>query len=148
MRARRQARSRRQSLPSPVLRAKRPSDPPNGAGQAAFLVYALASSVRSAAEACQWARRHRAFETEPNDMVTDFPAGGYRYIPAVFQYSGGVSALPEFAIERIRFKNPVPLPQGFERIERIIAAAGRPLTSFCACELRSPAPFSDQGFRR
>ena len=93
------------------------------------------------------AAHRRALETEPNDMVTDFPAGGYRYIPAVFQYSGGVGALPGFAIERIRFKNPVPLAQGFERIERIIAAAGRPLTSFCACELRSPAPFSDQGFR-
>ena len=26
-------------------------------------------------------------------------------------------------------------------------AAGRPLTSFCACELRSPAPFTEQGFR-
>jgi hypothetical protein len=25
--------------------------------------------------------------------------------------------------------------------------AGQPLTSFCACELRSPAPFSDEGFR-
>jgi hypothetical protein len=25
--------------------------------------------------------------------------------------------------------------------------AGRPLTSFCACELRSPAPFTEDGFR-
>ena len=25
-------------------------------------------------------------------------------------------------------------------------AAGRPLTAFCACELRSPAPFSESGF--
>ena len=80
-------------------------------------------------------------------MVTDFAPGGYRYIPAVFQYSGGVRALPGFAIERVRFKNPVPLAKGFAEIERIIAAAGRPPTSFCACELRSPAPFTDQGFR-
>jgi hypothetical protein len=41
----------------------------------------------------------------------------------------------------------MPLKQGFERIERLITAAGRPLTSFCACELRSPAPFTEQGFR-
>ena len=77
----------------------------------------------------------------------DFSAGGYRFIPSVFQYSAGAAALPGHAIERVRFRAPVPLAQGFERIERIITAAGRPLTAFCACELRSPAPFTEQGFR-
>jgi hypothetical protein len=42
---------------------------------------------------------------------------------------------------------PVPLKQGFERIERHISGARRPLTSLCACELRSPAQFTEQGFR-
>jgi hypothetical protein len=79
--------------------------------------------------------------------AVDFSAGGFRFLPSVFQYSGGVAALPGHAIERVRFSAPVPLAQGFERIERFIAAAGRPLTAFCACELRSPAPFSEQGFR-
>src|SRR6185295_484980 len=79
--------------------------------------------------------------------TSQFAAGGYRYIPAVFQYSGGVGALPGFEIQRARFKDPVPLVQGFERIERFITAAGRPLTAFCACELRSPAPFTEDGFR-
>ena len=46
-------------------------------------------------------------------MTTVFAAGGYRYIPAVFQYSGGVAAEPGFAIERVRFRTPVPLAQGF-----------------------------------
>ena len=77
----------------------------------------------------------------------DFSAGGYRFIPSVFQYSAGAAALPGHEIQRVRFRAPVPLAQGFEQIERIIAAAGRPLTSFCACELRSPAPFTEQGFR-
>ncbi len=36
--------------------------------------------------------------------------------------------------------------QGFERIEAYIRGRGRPLTSFCACELRSPGQFTDQGF--
>jgi hypothetical protein len=79
--------------------------------------------------------------------TVDFFPGGYRYIPAVFQYSGGVAAVPGFTIQRFRFKTPVPLRQGFEQIEQTIRAAKRPLMSFCACELRSPAPFSDQGFR-
>ena len=77
----------------------------------------------------------------------DFAAGGYRFLPSVFQYSGGVAALPGHAIRRVRFKAPVPLEAGFERIERLITDAGRPLTAFCACELRSPAPFTEQGFR-
>jgi hypothetical protein len=79
--------------------------------------------------------------------TAEFARGGYRYIPAVFQYSGGVAALPGHAIRRVRFRDPVPLAEGFARIERVIRDAGRPLTSFCACELRSPAPFTDEGFR-
>jgi hypothetical protein len=79
--------------------------------------------------------------------TSDFTPGGYRFIPAVFQYSGGVAALPGYEIERVGFRTPVPLAEGFARIEQIIAAAGRPLTAFCACELRSPAQFSEEGFR-
>ena len=33
------------------------------------------------------------------------------------------------------------------RSQKYIQAAGRPLTSFCACELRSPAAFTEDGFR-
>ena len=76
-----------------------------------------------------------------------FAPGGYRIIPAVFQYSGGVAAEPGFEIVRVRFHRPVPLSAGFARIEATIRAAGRPLTAFCACELRSPAPFTEDGFR-
>ena len=76
-----------------------------------------------------------------------FSPGGYRYIPAVFQYSGGVAAEPGHRIERVRFHRPVPLAEGFRRIARTIAEAGRPLTAFCACELRSPAPFTEAGFK-
>jgi hypothetical protein len=71
---------------------------------------------------------------------------GYRYIPGPFQYSAGVAALPGFAIERVRFANPVPMAEGFRRIEAFLHDAALPLTAFCACELRSPAPFTDAGF--
>jgi hypothetical protein len=80
-------------------------------------------------------------------MTIAVAAGGYRYIPAVFQYSGGVAAEPGFEIVRVGFHSPVPLAEGFARIEQTIRAAGRPLTAFCACELRSPAPFTEDGFR-
>ncbi len=79
--------------------------------------------------------------------VDVFPAGGYRYIPAVFQYSSGVAAEPGYALERARFVEPLPLAEAFQAVERHLGAIGRPLTAFAACELRSPAPFSEQGFR-
>ena len=78
--------------------------------------------------------------------TADFTPGNYRFLPYAFQYSSGVAASPGFEIERVRFHKPVPLRQGFERIEAHIRGRGRPLTSFCACELRSPAPFTEQGF--
>jgi hypothetical protein len=72
--------------------------------------------------------------------------GGYRFIPGVYQYSAGVAAEPGFALERVRFADPVPLMQGFAAIARFLEAAGRPKAAFCACELRSPAPFTEEGF--
>ncbi len=76
-----------------------------------------------------------------------FEPGGYRFIKGPFQYSGGVSALAGHEIVRTRFMKPLPIAEGFARIEKLLGAAGRPLTAFCACELRSPEPFTDAGFR-
>lgn len=75
-----------------------------------------------------------------------FEAGGYRYIRGPFQYSGGVAAAAGFAIERARFPQPVPIEAGFTAIEHHLTSVGRPLTSFCACELRSSAPFTETEF--
>lgn len=75
-----------------------------------------------------------------------FEAGGYRYVRGPFQYSGGVAANPGYTIERVRFSRPRPIADGFAAIEDYLRALDRPLTSFCACELRSPAPFTEDGF--
>ena len=77
----------------------------------------------------------------------DRAADGYRAIPAVFQYSAGVAALPGFRIERARFAQPLSLAAGFARIAAHLQALGRPLTAFCQCELRSPGQFTEAGFR-
>src|SRR5262252_991207 len=78
--------------------------------------------------------------------VQPFPAGGYRFIRHQFQYSGGVAAEPGFRIERVRFARCLRLADGFDAIEAYLARIGRPPTAFCACELRSPAQFTEQGF--
>lgn len=81
-----------------------------------------------------------------SESTTVFAAGGYRYLPSVFQYSGGVAAEPGFALERVRFIHPLPMAEAFAAVEAHLAKVGRPTTAFAQCELRSPDPFSDQGF--
>jgi hypothetical protein len=78
--------------------------------------------------------------------VQSFSPGGYRFITHAFQYSGGVAAEPGFRIERARFARPVPLAEGFDAVEAHLNRLGRPPTAFCACELRSPAQFTEAGF--
>jgi hypothetical protein len=80
-------------------------------------------------------------------QVMPFEPGGYRFIKGVFQYSAGVAAMPGYRLVRVRFHTPVPLAAGFAGVRAVIEAAGRPLTAFAACELRSPAPFTEEGFR-
>ena len=82
------------------------------------------------------------------ETTRDFPAGNDRFIPAVFQYSSCAAADAGFEIERVRFDRMPSLAEGFAQIAKYIQGAGRPLTSFCACELRSPAAFTEDGFRR
>src|SRR5438309_9670504 len=75
-----------------------------------------------------------------------FSAGGYRFMSHQFQYSGGVAAEPGFRIEHARFARPLPLAKGFNAIEAYLTGIGRSPTAFCACELRSPAQFTEAGF--
>lgn len=77
----------------------------------------------------------------------NFSSGNYRFVPSgVIQYSGGVAAQDGYTIRRVVFSQPVPVKRGFELIAAHLKQEGRPLTAFCACELRSPAPVSESGF--
>src|SRR5262249_27807318 len=78
--------------------------------------------------------------------VVTFQPGGYRFIEHAFQYSGGVAAEPGFTIERVRLAPMLPLADRVDAIEAHLKRLGRPPSAFCACELRSPAQFTDAGF--
>ncbi len=78
--------------------------------------------------------------------IVAFAPGGYRFARGPFQYSMGVAAEPGFEIERVRFRNPVPLDESFSAIEAYLKSLDRPLAAFCACELRSPAQLTGEGF--
>jgi hypothetical protein len=75
-----------------------------------------------------------------------FPDGGYSFLEGGFPYSQGVVALKGYAIERVRFRAPVPLMKGFGLIADFLKKEKRPKTALCAAELRSPKPFSFAGF--
>jgi hypothetical protein len=78
--------------------------------------------------------------------LRSFAAGSFQYIPGVFQYYAGVKADDGFELVRVRFRKPLPLADGFSKAAAHLDAVNLGATSFCACELRSPAPFSEQGF--
>lgn len=78
--------------------------------------------------------------------LNSFAAGGYSYIPGVFQYSAGVRADDVHELVRVRFQKPLVMAEAFPAIEQHLSAVGRSPLAFCACELRSPAPFTEAGF--
>ena len=78
--------------------------------------------------------------------LTDHPIGNYRFLPGIAPYSCGVVSSPGFEIVHVTLQRPVPFRVGFEKIAEYLAAEGRPKAALCAIELRSPRPFSFQGF--
>ena len=51
--------------------------------------------------------------------AANFSAGDYRFIPGVFQYSGGAAANDGYAIERVRFRGDVWDGTLRNRLERL-----------------------------
>lgn len=78
--------------------------------------------------------------------LMDHPIGNYRFLPGIAPYSCGVVSSPGFEIVHVTLQRPVAYHAGFEKVAAYLAAANRPKTALCAIELRSPQPFSFQGF--
>jgi hypothetical protein len=79
-------------------------------------------------------------------MLRDGPNGSYRFLPGIPAFSSGVVASPGWEIVRATLRDPVPWREGFARIEDHLRGQGRPRTALCGIELRSPAPFTFEGF--
>jgi hypothetical protein len=74
------------------------------------------------------------------------PKGNYSFIKGISPYSAGVAASSGFEIEHARFQRPLPLRAGFAAADQRLKTLGRPHQSLCGIELRSPRPFTFQGF--
>jgi len=74
-------------------------------------------------------------------------AGGYAFLKGISPYSAGVAASSGHEIIHVRFARELPLDRGFTAIQNFLEAQHRPHQALCAVELRSPRPFTFQGFQ-
>ncbi len=73
--------------------------------------------------------------------------GNYQFLPGIEPYSCGVRAADGYEILRCTLLNPLPWQDGLEAARSFIEGTmGRPISALCGVELRSPAPFTRQGF--
>jgi hypothetical protein len=79
-------------------------------------------------------------------MLRDHPTGGYRYMPGISAFSCGTVAMGGHEVVHVTLAAPVPWRDGFARIDRHLTEQGRPRTALCGIELRSPQPFTFDGF--
>lgn len=79
-------------------------------------------------------------------QLKDNDRGGYRYLAGISAYSSGVVALPGHEIVHATLAQPIPLAAGFDLVAGHLDGLGRPRQALCAMELRSPKPFSFDGF--
>jgi hypothetical protein len=79
-------------------------------------------------------------------MLLPNPKGNYSFLKGIAPYSAGAVAEKGYEIVHVRFQQPVPLAQGFDRVKAHLQAVKRPAQALCAMELRSPKPFTFAGF--
>jgi len=79
-------------------------------------------------------------------QLVDHPTGNYRFLPGIMPYSCGAVSSPAFEIVHVTFQRPIAYRIGFERIAQFLDERRRPRTALCAISLRSPRPYTFQGF--
>ena len=82
----------------------------------------------------------------PTPPVRDVHAGQYRFLPGIAPFSSGVVAMAGYQVVHATLRAPIPWRDGFGLIDLHLRAGDRPRAALCAIELRSPAPFSFDGF--
>ena len=78
--------------------------------------------------------------------LTDHPTANYSFLPGIAPYSCGVVSAPGYELVHATFHRPSEVVAGFERVAAHLELEGRPHTALCAIELRSPEPFTFEGF--
>jgi hypothetical protein len=79
-------------------------------------------------------------------VLVHYPKGNYSFLRGIAPYSAGVRADSGYEIVHVVLQRPVPLAVGFRTVKEHLAADGRAVNALCGMELRSPRPFTFQGF--
>lgn len=72
--------------------------------------------------------------------------GNYRFLTGIAPYSSGAAAIEGYEIVHARLMKPIPYKRGFDFIEDHLKGLNRRRQALCGIELRSPAPFTFEGF--
>ena len=78
--------------------------------------------------------------------MRDVPSGQYRFLPGIAPYSSGVVAMPGHQVIHVTLQAPRPWRDGFALVDRHLRDVQRPRAALCAIALRSPKPFTFEGF--
>jgi hypothetical protein len=81
-------------------------------------------------------------------MLRDHPSGNYRFLVGISAFSSGTVAMPGHEIVHVTLARPVPWRAGFARIDTYLREQGRSRPALCGVELRSPKPFTFDGFAK
>lgn len=79
-------------------------------------------------------------------MLLAQPLGGYHFLKGIDPYSCGVVADAGHEVVHATLRKPLPWRDGFEKIDSHLGEIGRNRGALCGVELRSPTPYSMEGF--
>lgn len=79
-------------------------------------------------------------------MLISNSRGGYHFLMGIDPYSCGVVAEPGYEVVHVTLRTPLPWREGFEKIDSYLQEIGRPRHALCGVELRSPTPYTMEGF--
>lgn len=78
--------------------------------------------------------------------MINHPTGDYSFVPGIAPYSCGCIAKPGFEVVHVTLKDMIDWRSGFDRIDVVLKQEQRPRSALCAVSLRSPVPFTFDGF--
>lgn len=79
-------------------------------------------------------------------MLIENSKGNFRFLRGIAPYSSGAVADAGYRVVHATFASPRPYRAGFEAIDRHLQQHRRPAQALCGIELRSPRPFTFDGF--
>lgn len=74
------------------------------------------------------------------------PQGNFHFLRGIAPYSSAAIADPGFEVVHVTLSPAPPVSAGFTAIDRHLGEQRRPPQALCAIELRSPRPFTFEGF--